>query len=94
MLHRKVLYSTGCKYAISAAVFLARHHGAVASSHIAEQCHIAPEFLSSVLQRLVKGGILFSSKGPYGGFYLRRDPARIRLWDLVESVDEENCCRE
>jgi Rrf2 family protein len=92
---RGVLYSVRCSYAIRAAVFLARERATVVSTTIARECKLPRAFLSPTLRSLVSHGILSSTKGAKGGFALRRDPAEIRLLDVVEAIDEERwstCC--
>jgi Rrf2 family protein len=89
-----VLYSTACKYAIQAAVYLARHPGGAPSTRIAEECGLSPSFLSSVLKSLVRKGFFASTRGVHGGFVLRRAPGAIRLADLAEAVDGKFVIRE
>jgi Rrf2 family protein len=43
-------------------------------------------YLSKVLRRLVKGGLLHAQKGHGGGFVLARRRDRIRLMDVITSV--------
>ena len=95
MVQQGVLYSARCKYAIRAAIFLVRHPGGAVSSQIAHQCGLAPPWsLARILGCLAQNGILSSSSGTQGGFVLRRDPADIRLLDIVEALDPESCSRE
>jgi Rrf2 family protein len=54
---------------------------------IAEERDIPKHFLSKILQQLVREKLLSSMKGPHGGFRLNRDPATIRLIDIVEAID-------
>lgn len=42
---------------------------------------------AKILQLLAKEGIIFSAKGPTGGFYLLRDAKPIYLIDIVRVVD-------
>lgn len=46
-------------------------------------------FLAKILQLLAKRKILSSVKGPNGGFSLQKDPKKITLLDLVNSIDGE-----
>ena len=43
--------------------------------------------LSKVLQRLGKVGIVKSTRGPKGGFVLRRKPEEVTLLEVYESID-------
>ncbi|OGQ35989.1 MAG: transcriptional regulator, partial [Deltaproteobacteria bacterium RIFCSPHIGHO2_12_FULL_43_9] len=48
---------------------------------------IPREFISKILQSLRKSGLIYSSKGKFGGFGLSKDPSRIRLIDVVSAID-------
>ena len=41
-------------------------------------------FLSVVLQRMRRGGLLWSQRGVAGGYSLARPAEKITLWDVVE----------
>ena len=43
--------------------------------------------IAKVLQKLVKDGILGSSRGPTGGFFLLDKPSKITLLEVYESVE-------
>lgn len=54
----------------------------------------SPTYLSSVIQRLARGGIVRSHRGIGGGYSLARDASEISLRDLVElleGVDLDRC---
>src|SRR5438552_2399184 len=55
--------------------------------NIAEEENIPSHFLAKILQQLARKGLLRSSKGPTGGFALRKGPSDIRLLDIVEALD-------
>jgi Rrf2 family protein len=51
--------------------------------------------LSKVLQRLVKAGLIGSTRGPKGGFALKRPAGEISLLDTYEAIEgplEETKC--
>ncbi|HEX3046961.1 MAG TPA: Rrf2 family transcriptional regulator [Bacillota bacterium] len=54
---------------------------------IAKQIGASEAHLSKVLQRLVKTGLLRSTRGPNGGFELTRPGTEITLWDIYEAVE-------
>lgn len=56
-------------------------------SKIAEEYDIPKHFLSKILQQLVKGKLLNSSKGPSGGYKLTRHPDEITLIEIVDIID-------
>lgn len=54
---------------------------------IAENQEIPRYFLSKILQKLVKAGLLESMKGPNGGFKLSKKPEKITLIDIIKAID-------
>ena len=49
---------------------------------------IPPDYISKVLRRMVRDGLLHSQRGHGGGFRLARPPAEISFADILASVDE------
>lgn len=84
-----VIFSKKCELALQAVLFLSTKDKSEAfnSGAISEQLKIPKEFVSKVLQQLTKVGIVGSKKGNSGGFYLKKDPADIRLIHIVEAID-------
>ena len=48
---------------------------------------ISMTYLSNVVQRLTRGGLLRSHRGVAGGYSLARSPERITLWDVTEVIN-------
>jgi len=86
---RLMIYSRSSEYAIRAFVHLAQvPDGKFAMvKQIAADEEIPAYFLAKILQQLARKGLLKSSKGPTGGFSLRRPSGEIRLLDIVEALD-------
>ena len=84
-----MIYSRSAEYAIRAFVYLADvPDGKYAMvKNIAEQSDIPTHFLAKILQQLARKGFLRSSKGPTGGFTLRRPANEISLLEIVDSID-------
>ncbi len=84
-----MIYSRSAEYAIRAFVYLAEvPEGKYAMvKNIAEECDIPTHFLAKILQQLARKGFLRSSKGPTGGFTLRRPPEEINLLEIVDAID-------
>ena len=84
-----MIYSRSAEYAIRAFMHLATvPPGKYAMvKHIAEQSDIPTHFLAKILQQLARKGFLRSSKGPTGGFTLRKPATEISMIELVESID-------
>jgi Rrf2 family protein len=55
--------------------------------NIAEESEIPTHFLAKILQQLARKGFLRSSKGPTGGFALRKSPDDITLLEIVDAID-------
>ena len=83
------IYSRSAEYAIRAFVYLAEmpEDDYAMVKVIAEKTDIPTHFLAKILQQLARKGFLRSSKGPRGGFILRRPAADITLLQLVDAVD-------
>jgi Rrf2 family protein len=84
-----MIYSRSAEYAIRAFMHLASvPPGKYAMvKNVAEQSDIPTHFLAKILQQLARKGFLRSSKGPTGGFALRKPAAEITMLELVESID-------
>ena len=84
-----VIFSKKCEYGLQAVLYLAtQDKGAVVSADdIAKKLDIPKEFVSKILQSLTESGIVLSKKGKAGGFSLSRDPQKIKLIDIVASID-------
>jgi Rrf2 family protein len=61
--------------------------GPVRVRAIGERQHIPARYLEQIFQRLRKGGLVTSKRGPGGGYTLARPPAEINLRDIVEAVE-------
>ena len=84
-----MIYSRSAEYAIRAFVNLSRvPEGKYAMvRQIAQQEEIPTHFLAKILQQLARKGLLRSSKGPTGGFTLRRKASEVSLMNIVEALD-------
>lgn len=84
-----MIYSRSAEYAIRAFVYLADvPEGKYAMvKNIASESEIPTHFLAKILQQMARKGFLRSSKGPTGGFCLRKSPEEINLLELVDAID-------
>ena len=67
----------------------------VGSAVIGKERDLSPVFTAKLLSRLASAGYLNSQPGPGGGYALTKDPARIRLIEIValfEQIDEGSRC--
>ncbi len=87
------MLSNTSKYGIKAVIYLAmQNHGEVKTGikKISEELAIPTPFLSKILQLLAKHKILNSTKGPHGGFGLKKSPYDISLLDIIKVLDGED----
>lgn len=62
---------------------------AINATILAERINASKHHVSKVMQRLVKVGLIGSTRGPSGGFYLRKKPEEIMLIDILEAIEGE-----
>ncbi|HPD65209.1 MAG TPA: Rrf2 family transcriptional regulator [Bacteroidia bacterium] len=64
-------------------------------TQIAERMNASRHHVAKVFQRLVKAGMLESTRGPSGGFVLKKDPQEVTFLEVFESIEgklEESKC--
>ena len=54
---------------------------------LAEELNASQAHLAKVFQKLGKGGLVKSVRGPSGGFILGKDPDKITFLDIYEIID-------
>ena len=84
------MLSNTSKYALRAVIYLALYASAekkIGIREIAEKLEIPTPFLGKILQNLAKHQILDSSKGPHGGFCLKKPAMDISLMEIIEVID-------
>jgi len=75
-------------YAIRCVLHLSQYHGEVkVVDEIARAKSIPRVFLSKILQKLSRAGIVRSYRGVKGGFELAKRPGDISLLDVIEAID-------
>jgi len=74
--------------AIAAVVDIALHarNGPVAAKALAGRHSLPPRHLETLLQSLVRSGILKGTRGPRGGYELARERRRISCADVVRAA--------
>jgi Rrf2 family protein len=76
-------------YALQAMMMLARHHkqGAIKIREVAYEESLPEKFLELILLELKNARMVESVRGANGGYQLRRDPAEIRLSEIMRLID-------
>ncbi len=84
------MLSNTSKYAIRAVIYLALYSSNEKKAGIKEisaKLDIPTPFLGKILQLLAKRNILNSSKGPHGGFSLKKSALDISVMEIIEIID-------
>jgi Rrf2 family protein len=83
------MLSKRSQYALKALSYLTekRRQGPVLISEIAKKKKIPLKFLENILLELKSIGVLESKKGKGGGYFLKKDPARVRVADIIRKVN-------
>lgn len=88
------MFSKACEYAIRASLFIASKTDAtkrVSIPEIAASIDSPEAFTGKILQILVRNKIIYSQKGPKGGFFLLEDDAKkVFLSQIVEAIDGDS----
>lgn len=81
------MFSQTTEYAMRAVVALAAGDGKpMTTKHIAQMMRVPPSYLAKVLQSLVRGGLVNSTRGLRGGFVLAKAPDQIQLLAIMDVV--------
>ncbi|MDP3339602.1 Rrf2 family transcriptional regulator [Frigidibacter sp.] len=82
--------STKGRYAMVALVDLAtaRPEQLTSLAEISKRQDISLPYLEQLFVKLRRAGLVDSVRGPGGGYKLARDPAEIRISEVLEAVDE------
>ena len=77
------------EYGLAAVLYLASQPSGKLSlsDEIAGRCGIPRNFLAQILARLRRKGILGSVRGKKGGYYLKAEPARLSMADVLEALE-------
>jgi Rrf2 family protein len=83
------MLSKKSQYAFKALGYLVARYeqGPVLISEIAKKKKIPLKFLENILLELKKAGILDSKKGKGGGYFLKKDPAKVKVAQVIRLVN-------
>lgn len=87
------MLSKSCEYAIKAMIYLAQQgdlQQKISYKEIASAIKAPQPFMAKVLQQLTQQGLLLSTKGPGGGFYLPKDYETYSVAKIVKAIDGES----
>lgn len=83
--------SSKSRYGIAALLALAEFHnsGLLQIKDIASRCDIPYQYLEQIFNRLVKTGIIKSTRGKNGGYELASPPEQITVLQIVNALEGE-----
>ena len=89
------IYSKLCEYGIRALLVLSREKGKkTLVKTLCRQENLPVQFTRKALHTLLRHGYVGAMRGPTGGYFLKRAPEKITLWELVSLFDSfktEHC---
>jgi DNA-binding IscR family transcriptional regulator len=91
------MLSLSCKASIKAVVFLGSKYALGERPGIKEIALFINEnehTVGKLLQKLVKGKIINSAKGPNGGFYITEAQTKQKIINIVEAIDGKDVFKQ
>jgi len=91
------MFSKRTQYALRANMYLAIYSSPknkIGVNVIAAKLNVPKQFLSKILQELVKHKIVGSSKGKYGGLFLAKRNLNNNLRSIIEVFDGDSIFKE
>ncbi|MCS4470966.1 RrF2 family transcriptional regulator [Clostridium botulinum] len=91
-------YSKATNYALHTMLFLAMDtpNKLVGVQELAEKQKVSPTYLSKILTKLVKEGMINSSSGVNGGYSLSQNWEDISFLDIIHAIEGKSslfdCC--
>jgi len=86
-----MIFSYSCQYAIKSCIYLANQKVKVGVGEISEFIGSPIPFTSKILQKLAKEGVISSSKGRTGGFYLNNHQyENLTIKDIYAVIDSNH----
>lgn len=84
------MLSAKCKYAIRAVLFLSVESSKskrIGIKTIAENLKIPAPYTGKILNELTRKGIIYSKKGPTGGFFQTKKGMQQSVLSIIEAID-------
>ncbi|MBO0593581.1 Rrf2 family transcriptional regulator [Cellulophaga sp. E16_2] len=87
------MFSKSCEYGLRAVLFIAQHSEKdtkVSMSTISEEINSPQAFTAKIVQKLTRAEIVYSLKGPYGGFSILPEKMDTKLSEIVTILDGDS----
>lgn len=80
--------STKSQYGLRAMVYLARFQNKVCPLRvISKKEGISFDYLEKIISKLEKTGLIKAKKGSQGGYFLGREPSKIKIGEIVRTLE-------
>jgi len=81
--------TTQSRYGVRAIFDIAFYSGGLKTQvkHISEREGISSRYLEQIFQRFKKAGIVGGKRGPSGGYFLKKDPARMTVGEIIRVTE-------
>jgi Rrf2 family protein len=81
--------NTQIRYGVRALCYISYNSNGnpIQVKNISDHEGISPRYIEQIFQKFKKAGIVKSVRGPYGGYYLAKDPSEIRVGDVIRATE-------
>ncbi len=81
--------STKSRYGVRAVLDIAYHSEGLETQvkDISRRQGIPPRYIEQIFQKLKKGGVLDSKRGPLGGYLLKKKPEEITVGEIIRITE-------
>ncbi len=81
--------TTQSRYGVRAVFDIAYHSGGAETqvAAISRRQEISPRYIEQIFQKLKKGKLISSRRGPKGGYFLSRKPEEITLGEIIRLTE-------
>lgn len=85
-------YSNATNYALHTMVYLIRlpQNSTIGVQELAEFQKLSPTYLSKILTKLTKGGLIESTPGAKGGYKISKSPNEISFLDVIIAIEGDS----
>lgn len=70
-------------------IYLQESKKPIQTKLISQKTGISQNYLEQLLSTLRKAGVVDSTRGAYGGYFLAKDPSQIIVGDVIEALEGE-----
>ncbi|MDV7139840.1 Rrf2 family transcriptional regulator [Maribacter sp. TH_r10] len=87
------MFSNSSKYALKAVLYLAvnaSESNKIMAKNLSEPINVPQAYISKLLQDLTKHGVVSSTRGPNGGFYLNEKNMATPLINVITIIDGDS----